>query len=72
MAGGPGLPARLRDERGCRACLAQERDHDRALLDEELRDWGAAIGQRFPAIAMRHVTGEVRALGADTGAWLAC
>jgi hypothetical protein len=52
--------------------LLDERDHDRSLLDAELRAWGDAIGQPFPAIAMRVVTGEVRTLGADTVKWLAC
>lgn len=52
--------------------LQEERDHDPDLLEAELRAWAAAIGEPFPAIAMRPVTAEVRALGADTGEWLAC
>jgi len=50
--------------------LAEERAHDPDLLKAELRDWGAAIGQPFPAVAMRKVTGDVQAFGADTSEWL--
>jgi len=52
--------------------LAEERARDSELLEAELRAWGAAVGQPFPAVAMRPVTGEVRTLGADNGEWLPC
>ncbi|MDG2003702.1 MAG: CoA transferase [Novosphingobium sp.] len=52
--------------------IAEERKHDAAQLEQELRDWGRAIGQPFPAIPMREASEEVRAVGADTATWLAC
>ena len=51
--------------------LGEERAHDAATLDAELRAWGAAEGRLFPKIPRREMRGEVRALGADTSAWLA-
>jgi len=52
--------------------LAEECAQDPALLKSELRAWGAAVGEPFPTVAMRPITGEVRALGADNGSWLPC
>jgi hypothetical protein len=52
--------------------LAEERAHDPALLEWELQAWGAAIGEPFPAVAMRPVTGETRAPGTDNRSFLPC
>lgn len=46
--------------------LAEERAFDAALLDRELRSWGAAIGQKFPQVARRSLTAPVAELGVDT------
>jgi len=50
--------------------LIEEREHDPALLDDELRGWGAANGQLFTKVRERPITAEVRQLGADTGDWI--
>jgi len=50
--------------------LAEERAHDSALLDAELRCWSAATGQPFPKLPRRPLTAEVRAFGADTARYL--
>lgn len=52
--------------------LAEERAHDPALLDRELRAWGAANGQPFPKVRRREMFAPVHDLGADTAAWLPC
>lgn len=46
--------------------LAEERAFDAALLEEELRAWGAAIGRPFPQVRRRPLRAEVRQPGADT------
>jgi hypothetical protein len=46
--------------------LAEERTFDAELLDEEMRGWGAAVGQPFPTLPRRALTAPVAALGADT------
>lgn len=50
--------------------LAEDRACDAAQLEGDLRAWAENAGKPFPAIAMRPVTDDVRALGADTEAWL--
>lgn len=52
--------------------LAEERAHDPALLDAELRGWGAAIGRRFPHVPRRPLLAPVREFGADTARYLPC
>ena len=52
--------------------LAEERAHDAAALDAELRGWSAALGQPFPHVPRRALTAEVRPLGADTERYLSC
>jgi hypothetical protein len=47
--------------------LAEEREFDSELLGEELRGWGAAVGQKFPKVPHRPLTAPVAELGADTG-----
>ena len=69
----------LADGRGCRIglamsaitarALAEERAFDAALLDAELRDWGAAVGGPFPRVPQRAMIAPARALGADNAAW---
>ena len=50
--------------------LEEERAFDASLLEAELRDWGAAIGQPFPPLERRTITSPIRRLGADTGRYL--
>lgn len=50
--------------------LADERAHDRAAIDAELRAWGTAIGAPFPHVEPRLLQVEVREIGADTGRFL--
>ncbi|HKX78076.1 MAG TPA: CoA transferase [Novosphingobium sp.] len=50
--------------------LAEERAHDAAAIEAELRAWGAAIGQPFPRVPERALMGDVRPFGMDTGAFL--
>ncbi|MCW1431188.1 CoA transferase [Novosphingobium sp. JCM 18896] len=52
--------------------LAEERAYDPALLRAELLGWAEANGQPFPKVPRRALAAEVRELGADTAAWLAC
>lgn len=52
--------------------LAEERAHDPAMLNAELRGWGAAAGQPFPKVPRRAMLAPVQELGADTAAWLPC
>jgi len=49
--------------------IAEEREHDAAAFQAELRAWGAAVCKLFPKIPPREVTGPVRDLGADTEKW---
>jgi hypothetical protein len=51
--------------------LSEERAHDPAQLDAELRGWGAAVGKAFPKVSRRPMLAECRALGADTARWFA-
>jgi hypothetical protein len=51
--------------------LAEERAHDPALLDAELRDWAAARGHTIANFPVRQPEAKLHALGADTGRWLA-
>jgi hypothetical protein len=46
--------------------LAEERAFDAELLEDELRGWGAAVGQPFPRVPRRALTAPVAELGADT------
>ena len=46
--------------------LAEERAHDAAALDAELRGWAGAVGKTFPQLARRPMLAEVRPVGADT------
>ncbi|TCM21809.1 CoA transferase family III [Novosphingobium sp. PhB165] len=50
--------------------LAEELAFDAALLEAELRGWGAGLGRRFPALERRAMQAPVRALGADTAHYL--
>ncbi|MCJ2188418.1 CoA transferase [Novosphingobium beihaiensis] len=50
--------------------LAEERAHDRAAIDAELRAWGSSIGAPFPHVPRRALQAEVRAIGADTARYL--
>lgn len=50
--------------------LDEERAFDPALLDAELRAWGASFGRRFPAVKRRTMTSPVRPFGADTEFYL--
>lgn len=52
--------------------LAEERAHDPALLEAELRGWGAANGGLFPKVPRRPLLAEVRPMGADTARYLPC
>lgn len=56
---------------GARA-LSDEREHDHAALDAELRGWGAARGQRFAPVTRRPIYEAVRGFGADTARYLSC
>ncbi|MDE2405203.1 MAG: CoA transferase [Sphingomonadales bacterium] len=49
--------------------LAEERAFDRALLDAELRGWGAAAAGPFPTVPARAMRAPVRAPGADNRDW---
>lgn len=53
------------------AALREERDHDAAALQAELRAWGRAVGQPFPPVARRKLEAATAPLGADTARWLA-
>jgi hypothetical protein len=50
--------------------LTEERAHDPALLEAELRAWGAASGRPFPKVPRRELHAPVRPLGADTSRYL--
>jgi hypothetical protein len=50
--------------------LAEERRHDSAAIDAELRLWGSSVGRPFPYIPPRPLHAEVRAIGADTARYL--
>ncbi|HUD28265.1 MAG TPA: CoA transferase [Novosphingobium sp.] len=50
--------------------LAEERTHDRAAIDAELRAWGTSVGRPFPHVAPRPLRAEVRPIGADTARYL--
>jgi hypothetical protein len=50
--------------------LREERDHDRAALEAELRAWGTALGHGFPQVPRREMLAEVRPLGGDTECYL--
>ncbi|MEO6717741.1 MAG: CoA transferase [Novosphingobium sp.] len=52
--------------------LAQERAFDAALLEAELKAWGAAAGQPFPKVPRRMLHEPVHELGADTAQYLPC
>lgn len=52
--------------------LGEERAHDPVVLEEELKAWGAAVGQAFPKVRRREMFEPVHAFGADTAAWLSC
>ena len=49
--------------------LASERNRDGAALNHSLRQWAAASGLPFPAVA-RRAASPAAALGADNGCWL--
>ncbi|MEZ5737244.1 MAG: CoA transferase [Novosphingobium sp.] len=50
--------------------LREEREHDPALLEAELRGWGAAVGKPFPKVPRRPMLADVHPLGADTARYL--
>jgi hypothetical protein len=50
--------------------LAEERRHDSAAIDAELRLWGSSVGRPFPHVAPRPLRAEVRSIGADTARYL--
>jgi len=50
--------------------LREEREHDSAALEAELRGWGAAVGHPFPHVRQREMLAEVHAFGADTARYL--
>lgn len=50
--------------------LQEEREHDAALLDAELRAWSDAVGRKFPNVPRRPKLAETRELGADTADWI--
>jgi hypothetical protein len=52
--------------------LAEDRAHDPAALDAELRAWGAAVGQPFPKVRRREMFEPVHDFNVDTSAWLPC
>lgn len=54
----------------CAMALAEERAHDRAMIDAELCAWGQAIGAPFPTVSPRALTAPVRPIGADTAHYL--
>ncbi len=45
--------------------IAEERAHDPAQFDQELRDWAKARGASFPVIAPRDISAKLAALGED-------
>ncbi len=49
--------------------LAEERAHDPAQLEAELRGWGGAVGRPFPKVPRRAMAAECHPLGADTAHW---
>lgn len=51
--------------------LAEERAHDPARLDAELRAWAAARGKPIASTPTRQPEAYLRPLGADTAKWLA-
>lgn len=51
--------------------LAEERAHDPAMLDGELRGWGAALGRPFPKVPRRPMLAEARPFGGDNARYLA-
>jgi len=53
------------------AALREEREHDAAALNAELRAWRASVGKAFPPVARRAVEAAVPPLGADMARWLA-
>ncbi|WP_330703360.1 CoA transferase [Novosphingobium resinovorum] len=50
--------------------LAEERAHDRAAIDADLRAWGRAAGQPFAAVPLRALQAPVSPIGADTARYL--
>jgi hypothetical protein len=52
--------------------LREERAHDPAALDAELRGWGDALGQPFPHVRRREMYEPVHPLGADTERYVPC
>ena len=46
--------------------LAEEKAHDAAALEAELRGWAAGLGKPFPRVPRRPLLAEVRSFGADT------
>lgn len=50
--------------------LAEERAHDRAAIDAELRAWGRSVGAPFPAVPRRALQAEVRGIGVDSARYL--
>ena len=52
--------------------LAEERAHDPAVLDAELKAWGAATAEPFPKVRRREMFEPVHDFGTDTAAWLPC
>lgn len=52
--------------------LSSARQRNRAGLETDLRAWGAAVGQPFPAVPRRPVIAEIRAVGSDNADWLPC
>lgn len=54
----------------CAMALAEERAHNRAMIDAELRAWGQAVGHPFPIVGTRPLKAAVRPIGADTARYL--
>ncbi|MBF7011562.1 CoA transferase [Novosphingobium sp. HR1a] len=54
----------------CAMALAEERAHNRAMIDAELRGWGQAVGHLFPIVGTRPLKAAVRPIGADTARYL--
>lgn len=50
--------------------LSEEREHDAALLEAELRGWEAATGKPFPQVPRRPMYADVHPFGADTARYL--
>ncbi len=50
--------------------LAEERDHDAAALEAELKAWGAATGALFPKVEPRQRFAATHDFGADTADWI--